>query len=138
MSQQIDKFCEDLRLKLTNIESGLDSLKSKMEGKTQEAEKEVNIHLSALQKQMVQDRAKASAASAEVKAWIDNKKAVTAEKVAEWKAKRELGHLQNRADQAERYAHASITVAKAALDEAEQATLEAWLARADASTPKSK
>jgi len=33
MGQHIDQFCDDLRLKLTNIESGLSSLKSKIDGK---------------------------------------------------------------------------------------------------------
>jgi len=40
--------------------------------------------------------------------------------------------LQNRADNAERYAAAAVDVAVAALDEAEEAALEAWLARQDA------
>ena len=138
MSPRIDKFCEELRLKLTNIESGLGSLKTKMEGKAQQGEREVRSQLDAIQKRIAQDHAKASAARAEIKAWFDNKKTVTAEKIADWKAKQEMSHLQNRADQAERYAQATIEVALTALDEAEQATLEAWLARADANSAKSK
>lgn len=138
MGQRMDKFCEDLRLKLTNIESGLGSLKTKMEGKAQQAEGEVRRHLDAVQRRIAQDHGKALAARAEIKAWIDNKKAVTADKIADWKAKRETSHLQNRADQAERYAQATIDVALTALDEAEQATLEAWLAREEANSAQSK
>jgi hypothetical protein len=40
--------------------------------------------------------------------------------------------LQNRADKAERYAAGAIDIAVEAVDEAEQASLEAWLAREDA------
>ena len=138
MSKRIDNFCEDLRLKLTNIESGLGSLKTKMEGEKQQAEQEVRRHLDAVQKRIAQEQAKATAARGEIKAWLDNKKTVTEEKVAEWKAKREMSHLQNRADHAERYAKAAADIAMAALDEAEQATLEAWLARAEAGSAKSK
>ncbi len=138
MSKRIDNFCEDLRLKLTNIESGLGSLKNKMEGEKQQAEQEVRRHLDAVQKRIAQEQAKATAARAEIKAWLDNKKTVTEEKIAEWKAKREMSHLQNRADQAERYAKASADVALVALDEAEQAALEAWLSRAEADSAKSK
>ncbi len=138
MSARIDNFCEDLRLKLTNIESGLVSLKSKMESKTQQAEQEVRRHLDAVQKRMAQDHAKAAAAREEIKAWLDKRKTDTAEKIAEWKAKREMSHLQDRADLAERYARATIDVAMTALDEAEQATLEAWLARAEADSAKTK
>jgi hypothetical protein len=64
MGQSIDKFREDLRLKLANIESGLDSLKSKMEGKAQQAEREVRAHLDTVQRRIVQDHAKTSAARA--------------------------------------------------------------------------
>jgi hypothetical protein len=39
--------------------------------------------------------------------------------------------LQSRAENAERYAVAAAVVALAAVDEAEQAALEAWLARKD-------
>ena len=39
---------------------------------------------------------------------------------------------QSRSDSAERYAAASIDVAVAPVDEAEKASLEAWLARQDA------
>jgi hypothetical protein len=63
---------------------------------------------------------------------------VTAEKIADWKTKRETTQLQNRADQAERYAQATIDAALTALDEAEQATLEAWLAREEANSSPSK
>ncbi len=109
-----------------------------MEGKAQQGEREVRAHLDAVQRHIARDHAKASAARAEIEAWIDNKKAVTAEMIADWKAKRDVSHLQNRADQAERYAQATIGVALTALDEAEQATLEAWLARADANSARSK
>jgi hypothetical protein len=98
----------------------------------------LRTHLVAVQKRIAQDEAKASAARAEIKAWLDQKKTATAEKIADWKAKAETAHLNHRADMAERYAQATIAVAMAALDEAEQATLEAWLARADATFGRSK
>jgi hypothetical protein len=59
----------------------------------------------------------------------------TADRVAEWKSNRETSKLQNRADKAERYAAATIAVALAAVDEAEQAAIEAWLTRQDANSP---
>ena len=73
-----------------------------------------------------------------MKNWADERKAVTSDKIAEWKAKREIGKLASRADRAERYAAAAVDVAVAAVDEAEQASLEAWLARQDADYAQSK
>lgn len=132
MAQRIDQFHHDLQLKLTNIGSGLEGLKTKISGKADRAEQDVRTHLDQVQRRIEQDRAKAVAAQAEMKNWIEQKKAATSEKIAEWKTNHETTKLQNRADMAERYAAAAVDVTLAALDEAEQATLEAWLARADA------
>jgi hypothetical protein len=131
MGQRIDQFCEDLRLKLTNIDSGLSGLKAKIDGKAQNAEQEVRSHLERVQKRIEQDRTKVSAAQTEVKDWAEARKMETRDKIAEWKSKRETGKLQTRADRSEQYAAAAITVAAAAVDEAERASFEAWLARQD-------
>jgi len=56
----------------------------------------------------------------------------------EKKSKWETGKLQSRADNAERHAAAAIDVAVAAVDEAAQASLEAWLTRQDADTAQAK
>jgi hypothetical protein len=78
-----------------------------------------------------QARAKVTAAEADVKKWMEERKASTDAKIAEWKTKREVAHLKSRADNAETYAAAAAVIALASVDEAEQAALEAWLARKD-------
>jgi hypothetical protein len=132
MSQRIDKFCEDLRLKVANIDSGLGALKANIEGKVDLAEQQVRSHLDQVRRRIEQGRVKVTAARAEIKNWVEEKKTATGDKIADWKAKREASKLQNRADQAERYAAAAAAIAVAALEEAEEAALEAWLARQDA------
>jgi hypothetical protein len=132
MGQRIDQFCENLRQKLTKTDSGLDGLKAKIQGKATHVEQDVQSHLDGVHKRIEQGRAKVSAAQADMKNWAEQRKAVTSDKIAEWKSKWETGKLQSRADNAERYAAAAIDVAVAAVDEAEQASLEAWLARQDA------
>lgn len=138
MGQRIDQFCENLRQKLTMTASGLDGLKAKIDGKATHVEQDVQSHLERVNKRIEQGRAKVSAAQANMKNWAEQRKAATNEKIAEWKAKRELGKLQGRADDAEGYAAATIDVAGAAVDEAEKASLEAWLARQDADNAKAK
>jgi len=138
MGQRIDQFCEDLRVKRTNIDSGLGGLKAKIDGKAQNAEQEARSHLEKVQKRIEQDRTKVSAAQTQVKNWVEGRKTATRDTIAEWKAKRETGKLQNRADTAERYAAAAIDIALAAVDEAEQAALEAWLARQDGTSAQAK
>jgi hypothetical protein len=138
MGQRIDQFCENLRQKLTMTDSGLDGLKAKIEGKATHVEQDVQSHLDRVHRRIEQERAKVSAAQADIKNWAEQRKAVTSDKIVEWKSKWETGKLQSRADDAERYAAAAINVAVAAVDEAEQASLEAWLARQDADTAQAK
>jgi hypothetical protein len=138
MGQRIDQFCENLRQKLTMTDSGLDGLKAKIEGKATHVEQDVQSHLDRVHERIEQERAKVSAAQADIKNWAEQRKAVTSDKIVEWKSKWETGKLQSRADDAERYAAAAINVAVAAVDEAEQASLEAWLARQDADTAQAK
>lgn len=132
MADRIDQFCENLRNKLASIDKDMQALKAKMDAKAQTAEQDVRASLDTVKKRMEQDRSKVITAQADIKKWAEDRKAATNEKIAEWKAKLEKAKLQSRADWAERYAAAAIVVAFAAVDEAEQASLEAWLARKDA------
>ena len=132
MSERIDQFCENLRIKLTSIDKKMQQLKAKIDSKAQTAEQEVRIQLDAVKKRLKQDRTKVETAQADVKKWVDEFKLASNEKIAEWKAKGERTKLQIRAEIAERYAVAAAVVALTAVDEAEQAALEAWLARKDA------
>ncbi len=132
MTKRIDKFGESLRLKLANMEIGLSDLKSKIDAKAQNAEQEVHNHIATLNKRIEDDRAKVTAAQNKIKHWVDEKKAATSANVAEWKTKRETSKLQHWAEGAETYADASIDLAVAAIDNAAQAVLEAWVARHDA------
>lgn len=138
MSKRIDQFCEDLRVKLTNIDSSLSGLKAKIEGKVQNAEQEARSHLEKVQKRIEQNRTKVSSAQSELRNWVEEQKTATRDKIADWRAKRETSKLQTRADKGERYAAAAIVFAMAAVDEAEQAALEAWLARQDANFAHAK
>src|SRR5208337_2007194 len=131
-SQQLDRFSENLNAKLAEANSRLANLKAKIEAKAEHAEDDVRARLDQLQKRIEQDRAKVEAAQADVKAWVETHKNETEAKIAEWKTKHEISALENRAERAERYAAATANAALAAIDEAEWAALDAWLARQDA------
>jgi hypothetical protein len=138
MGARIDQFCEDLRVKLTSIDDGMNDLKAKVKGTAEHAQQDVRSHLDQVHRRIQQNNAKLAAAQAEMKNWAEEQKAATRDKVAEWKATRETKKLEHRADNAERYAAAAITVAAASLDEAEEAAMEAWLARAEADVAEAK
>jgi hypothetical protein len=134
MSERIDQFCENLRMKLTSLDKNMQQLKATIDSKAQTAEQEVRTRLDTVKNRIAQDRSKLETAQADVKKWVDDFKLASNEKITEWKAKREKAKLRSRSDNAERYAVAAAFVALAAVDAAEQATLEAWLARKDAET----
>jgi len=138
MGQQIDQLYENLKVKLAGTKSHIDSINAKMKGKAQQADQEMRSHLDQVQKRIEQDRTKVKAAQAEVKNWVEARKSATAAKIADWNATHETSQLEKRADGAERYAAASIDIALAAVDDAEQATLEAWAARQDADAAQAK
>jgi hypothetical protein len=132
MSERIDQFCENLRTKLTSIDKSMQGLKAKIDSKAQTAEQEVRTRLKTVKKRIEQDRTKLQTAQADIKKCVDDFKAAGNEKIVEWKVKRDEAKLRIRAEIAERYAVAAAVVALTAVDEAEQAALEAWLARKDA------
>jgi hypothetical protein len=117
MNERIDQFCKNLRVKLSNIDNNMQALKAKIDSKAQTTEQEIRTHLDAVKKRVDQERPKVAAAQADIKKWVEERKATTNQKIAEWKAKSEKARLKSWADFA---------------DEAEQASLEAWLARKDA------
>jgi predicted nucleic acid-binding Zn-ribbon protein len=132
MGERIGQFCENLRIKLTSIDKDMESLRAKIDGKARTAQQDVRSHLDGVTKRIEQDRAQVAAAQADIKKWVEERKATTSEKTAGWKTKREIAKLQSRAESAERYAAAAAVVPLAAVDEAEQASFEAWLTRKDA------
>ena len=63
---------------------------------------------------------------------MKQQKVVARDSVATLKVKGETAKLNAQAELAEHYAAGAIDIAMAAIDEAEHAALEAWLARRDA------
>ena len=138
MGRRIEQFCENLRQRLAMIDCGLDGLKAKIDSEVFTAERHVQSHLERVRKRIDQGRTRVSAARADVASWVDDNNAITIDAIAVWKTKRDVEKLQDRADKAGRYAAATVQIATAAIDEAEQASLEAWLTQADADYAKSK
>jgi hypothetical protein len=136
VSEQIDNFCNDLRINLTMIEDKLQALKAKAVGKADEAERAVRQQMDMIQKKIEESRSSVNAAEAKVDEWAREQKAAAQSKIAEWKAKGDAKSLQARADLADAYAKAMSTIASSAVDEAAKAALEALLAHYDVEASK--
>ncbi len=137
MSETFDKFCSDVRTKINDADKRLKDLGASAKNAGQKAKDDAKAHLAALENKAKDQQAKIEASKATMKAWADGKKAITAEKITEWKAQRQVQKLSDRADDAESYAVAAMQIAVAALDEAETAAIEAVVARSDADAAQS-
>ena len=132
MNEKIDSFCKELRAKLDGVDKRIKDLNAGAKSATEKAKVEAKAQLAALENRARDQRAKVQATEAKTKAWFEEKKTATSEKIAAWKAQRDVKKLAAHADGAEDYAVASMQLAAAAVDEAERAAVEAVVARMDA------
>ncbi len=132
MNQRIDQFRETIRLKVMQVDSDLSALKAKIDAKAETVERDARDSLAAVTKRIEQGETKTSAARLEVETWLKQQRSLAESAIAELKAKGKSSKVKINADLAERYAMAAVDVAAAAINSAEQAALEAWLARRQA------
>lgn len=74
---------------------------------------------------------------ADIASWKAERVAHTKEAIGSWRQRHEVQKLQRRADRAEEYALDLVSVAALDFEEAEQAVLDAMVARFDANTASS-
>jgi uncharacterized phage infection (PIP) family protein YhgE len=131
MNQTIDNFCNQLRSKINDADKRLKDLKASADHASQKAKDEAMAQLDRLENSAKEQQARIEASKAKIKDWVQEKKTMTDDKIAEWKSQRQVKKLADRADDAESYASAAIEIAIASVDEAERAAVEAIVARMD-------
>jgi hypothetical protein len=137
VSAQIDNFRNQLRAKVEDADKRLRDLETKAKASGEKAKDDAKAQLSSLETKVKAQQAKVQASEASMKAWVEEKKKVTSDKVAEWKAQRQVKQLVDHANIAEDYAAAATEVAAAMIDEAEKAIAEAVVARMNADSVQS-
>lgn len=132
MDEQIDRFCDRLRIKLHGIDRRFEAVQGQGMAISETSQRAVESQLDGVEQRIYDNRVAVEAANARVKTWLDGKKAGFDASRAGWKEGREVHLLNQWADEAEAYAIAVFELVAAAVDEAAQASLEALLARNDA------
>ncbi len=132
MSARVDKLCDRLRSRLDALELRVDFLKDNVQALPGKAEKALQDTIHATRAKIQAQQEVIEKSRADLKAWGEQKKTETEAMIQEWKATREIQKLNSRADRAEAYAEAATVVALACIDEAEEAMLQAALARMEA------
>jgi hypothetical protein len=131
MTGHIDHFCGLLRQKLVLTESDLFRLRAKIKVNAANVDRNVQVQLKNVKIRIGRERATVRAAEDNIKRWADAQRRISSGHIAECRDNQEFDKLRDRAELAEEYAAAAIDMAVAAMDLAELASLEAWLARQD-------
>lgn len=131
MSEQIDNFINSLREQLNDIDDRLSSVKTTIESASQETKATIGSKLKQVKAKLETKRYDFDTFKREVKRQAEEKQGEVKSKIDVGKTNQEIETLSLRAEQAEEYAAKGIAVAIAAIDEAEEAILEAIAARLD-------
>jgi uncharacterized protein (DUF342 family) len=132
MSARVDQFCDKLRDRLNTLEDQLATLKTNVQKLPKQGEQALQKCLNEARTKIELEKKKVEQAQANLKTRVDQKIGQAKDTISQWKAKGELGMLNARAELAEQYAADAVYVAVAALSDAEEAILDAVIARNDA------
>lgn len=132
MSEQIDNFTNNLREQLNDIDDRLSAIKITINSASQESQAVVESKLKAVKAKLETKRQDFNAYRLELKKQAEEKQSETLSKIDNRKTNWELEDLNSRADRAEEYAVRGVAVAMAAIEEAEEAILEAIATRLNA------
>ena len=131
-----NKTADSLKQKLSqHIEAAktkLDAMKNDLMGMHEEDMQALQEHREEIRQRLDEQKERASKMKADIANWNKEKVAHTQEAIGSWRQQRALDKLERRADRAEDYAIDMVTTAAYDFDEAEQAILEAVVARVDA------
>jgi hypothetical protein len=134
MSAHVDQFGDSLRDRLNAIEERIQIARHNILILPEQGEKAMRQRLDEARTGLQAQQQRVERTMTNMQTRAQEKLAETREKVGEWKARREVRKLKTRADRAEAYAADVIDFAVVSIDQAEEAVLDAVLARHDADT----
>lgn len=123
---------QKLRMHFEEAKQRIEDAKDQIEQLREEDQENLRKAAVEVRDRLEQQRARAEDLRRELQDWIEDKKEHTQEAIASWKQKREIRHLEKRADRAEEHAVNALLLAMLDADEAELAVIDAIEARLDA------
>jgi len=132
MSARVDQFCDKLKDRLNTLEDQLATLRRNVQKLPKQGEQALQKCLTEARSKIDVEKKKVEQAQASLKTRAEQKIGQAKDAVSQWKAKGERSLLNARAELAEQYAADAVCVAVAALSEAEEAIIDAVIARNDA------
>ena len=136
MSKRIDGFCNDLRDGLNAVEARLATFKNDLQSLPKKGEQALHASLEEVRKQITFGKEQVTKMQQSMTMRAEHKIAETKEAIDDWKSKKEIGKLDKRAERSESHAESAVEDALAMVRSAEEAILEAAIARSDADEAK--
>lgn len=134
MSQRVNELCDSLRNRLDKLEDRLESAKQKLQAAPQQSPNTLQSQAENLRSRVDAKRPAIDQAREKVEQWRAQERALLRQTFDQWKANRQFGKLEAKAQETEKYADAAVDIVLSAIDEAEVATLEAVAAWQDVDT----
>jgi DNA repair exonuclease SbcCD ATPase subunit len=136
MGEATGKTADDLKKKLSEhidaAKTKLDALKKDLNGMHQEDMQALQERCDQVRQRLDQQKERTRKMQEDIVNWKNEKVAHTQDAIGSWRQKREIKKLEARAERAEDNAVDMVTVAAFDFDEAEQAVLDAIVARYEA------
>src|SRR5215217_4705119 len=98
VTNHIDRLCDQLRIKLHGIDRRLEALKGNGMATFEKSRHLIEGQIDTVQQRIFDRRKVVEAANANVKAWVEDKRAGFAADVERWKHDRQFLDLNRRAD----------------------------------------
>ena len=136
MSDKINQFCYKLKDRLHAAEGGLQSVKTSLEALPKKTEQSLRASLDEVQAKFHAEKDHVERIQADLSVRAAHKIEETRDAINEWKTKRETHKLNKRAERKESHAVDALDNALAAISYAEEAILEAAVARVEAKLPE--
>jgi len=136
MSARVEKFCDNLKVRLNAIEARVQSLNTSMKELPAKADLAIQDKIKEVQAKLRAEKDRFEKTRVNLLAWSEQKKAESKSIIEKWKKDRRSQELNARAERAEAYAEAMIGNALLSMDDAEEAILDAVAARRDADVAK--
>ncbi len=132
MSERIEKFCDNLRDRLTSVDDRITSLKAGLDSAAARTKSDIETQVNKAKADLEAHMREAEQVQARVRTLLEEKKAQTDANIEEWVRDRKVEKMEARAQLSEDYAAEQVWLATVAVEEAEIATLEAIAARIEA------
>ena len=138
MSTTVENFTKKLHDNLEAVELRVKSLRDSLQSVPKKTQDEIQSKLDEAKAQLNFKKQEFDEYRTKLKTQFEEKESELKSDVEEWKSSRKVKKLEHRANKPEDYAATAIALSVATIEEAEEATLTAIVARLDAETAAKK